>query len=246
MGENIQRLKSCITDVRNKVEIAEERNRRAQKLLKIKEQMFEVFLEDMSLIRSKVTLTKEKLQKTYELLEEKHQQLEEVDEVLQAKTVICKELTRGETQNSQKNLALEIALNKTRTKAMEYENKIKEFKTRAELYAREIQMANIAEMKAKRKFADLTSRIITRKELLDRLGFKEEQFHKREENFIKKLHSLDENIQEATIRAEATERRMKLLKNKVSQLRQELLLQKTRNRKIFRMKNELEHLSFEY
>ena len=246
MGENIQRLKSCITDFRNKIEFAEERSRRAEKVLKVKEQRRDILLEDMALIHQKVTLKKDKLKKTHVLLEGKHHRLEKLDEVLREKTEICKELTRNDTQNFQKTLELEIAMNKARAKAMDYENKTIELKTRAKLCEREIQMAKIAEMKAKRKTADLTSRLITRKGLLERLKIKEEQFHKREEIFVYNIHNLEENIQEATTRAEAAERRITLLKTKVSQLRQELLQQRSRRKRIFRLKNELEHLPLDY
>ena len=246
MGENIQRLKSCITDLRNKIESAEERTRRAKKVLKLKEQRFEVRCGDVSLTRSKLALAKEKLQKTYELLEEKHEQLEEVDELLHTNTVIWKELTDNETQNFKKTLALEIALNKTRAKAVEYESKIKDFQTKAQVLAREIQIANISEMKAKRKYTDLTSRIITRKGLLMRLQVKEEQFHEREKDFIDKHHFFDEKIKEATTRAEAAERRTSLLEGKVSKLRQELHQQTSNTKKIFVLKRGLEQLSLEY
>lgn len=246
MGENIQRLKSCITDFRNKIEVAEERSRRAEKVFKVKEQRRDILLEDVALIHEKVTLKKEKLQKTHVLLEEKHHRLQKLDKVLRAKTEICKELTRNDTQNFRKTLELEIGMNKARAKAMDYENKTIELKTRAKLCEREIQMAKIAEMKAKRKTADLTSRLITRKGLLERLKIKEEQFHKREEIFVDKIHNLEENIQETTTRAEAAERRITLLKTKVSQLRQELLQQRSRRKRIFRLKNELEHLPLEY
>lgn len=72
-------------------------------------------------MRRKLALAKEKLQKTYELLDEKHQQLEEVDEVLHTNADICKELKNNETQNLQQSLEMEIALNKARAKAMEFE-----------------------------------------------------------------------------------------------------------------------------
>lgn len=245
MGENIHRLKSCITDLRNKIELAEERSRRAKKVLRIKERRYEVLGEDVSLIRNKVALIKEKLQNAYELLEEKHLQLEEVDELLHSNTVIRRKLTDNETVNFRKTLGLEIALNKTRTRAVEYENKTKELKARAKLYAREIQITNIAELKAKRKSADLTSRIITRKGLLERLQTKEEEFQKREKELIDKCHYFDEEIKDATTRAEAAERRMKLLQSKVSKLRQELHQQRSETKEIFVLKNELEHLSLE-
>lgn len=246
MGENIQRLKSCIADSRSKIELAEDRCRKAKKVLKIKERRSELLMENVSSMRRKLALAKEKLQKTYELLDEKHQQLEEVDEVLHTNADICKELKNNETQNLQQSLEMEIALNKVRAKAMEFENKTKELKTRAQVYAREIQSSNIAELKAKRKSADLTSKIVTRKGLIERLQLKEEQFHKRESDFIDKHRFLDKKIKEATTRAETAEKRTNLLQNKTLELRQELHRQSKKTGKVFVLKNEFEHLSLEH
>lgn len=141
---------------------------------------------------------------------------------------------------------MEIALNKARAKAMEFENKTKELKTRAQVYAREIQSSNIAELKAKRKSADLTSKIVTRKGLIERLQLKEEQFHKRESDFIDKHRFLDKKIKEATTRAETAEKRTNLLQNKTLELRQELHRQSKKTGKVFVLKNEFEHLSLEH
>lgn len=246
MGEQIQRLKSCIKDLRNKIETAEEKNRRAAKFLKIKQQRFEVLWEDVTLKRRKLALRKETLQKTCEVLEDKHQKLEEVDELLHTNAVISKKLTAKETHNFQKSSSLEFALKKTRAKAMEFENKTKTLKTRAQVYTREIQTANIAEMKAQRKCADLQSKLITKIGLLERLRAKQEEFHDFERECIDQIHTLDEKIKEATTRAEATERRSHLLESKVSKLLQELNQQTCEAKKIFVLKNELEHLSLEY
>ena len=247
MGENIQRLKSCIAESRDKIELAEDRRRKAEKILKtVKERRRELLLECMSSMRRKLALAKEKLQKTHELLDEKHQQLEQVDELLHTNTAICKELTNNEAQKLQQNLQMEIALNKTRAKAMEFENKTKELKSRAQLYARETQISSIAELKAKRKSADLTSKIVTRKGLIGRLQLKEEEFHKRESNFIDKHRFLNEKINEATTRAETAEKRAKLLQNKISELRRELHRQSRKTGKIFVLKNEFEHLSLDW
>lgn len=245
MGEKIQRLKSCIKDLRNKIEIAEEKNRRATKVMKIKQQRFEVLWEDITLKRRKRALRKEILQKTYELLEEKHVKLEEVDELLYTNAMISKELTDVEAHNVQTFTALEVALKKTRTKAQEFESKTRDLITRAEVCTREIQIAKIAEMKAERKRADLQSKLITRKDLLERLQAKQEEFHEREKDCIEQQHTLDEKIKDATTRAEAAERRSHLLQGKVSKLLEELNQQKSDAKKIFVLKNELEHLSLE-
>ena len=246
MGENIQRLKSCIADSRNKIELAEDRYRTAKKVLKIKERRRELLMENVSSMRRKLALAKEKLQKTYELLDEKHQQLEEVDELLHTNADICKELKNNETQKLQQSLEMEIALNKTRAKAMEFENKTRELKNRALVYVREIQLSNIAELKAKRKSADLTSKIVTRKGLIERLQLKEEQFHKRESDFIDKHRFLDKKINEATTRAETAEKRTDLLQSKLSEHRQELHRQSKKTGKVFVLKNAFEHLSLEH
>lgn len=246
MGENIQRLKSCIKDLRNKIEIAEEKNRRANRVMKIKQQRFEVLWEDVTLKRRKLALRKESLQKTFELLENKHQKLEEVDELLYTNAMISKELTDMEAHNVQTFTSLEVALKKTRAKAQDFENKTRDLKTRAQVYTREIQIAKIAEMKAERKKADLQSKLITRKGLLERLRAKQEEFHEREKDCIEHLHTLDEKIKEATTRAEAAERRSNLLQGKVSKLLEEINQQKSDAKKIFVLKNELEHLSLDY
>ncbi|KAL9980776.1 hypothetical protein ACROYT_G009414 [Oculina patagonica] len=246
MGENIQRLKSCIKDLRNKIEIAEEKNRRATKVMKIKQQRFEVLWEDVTLKRRKLALRKETLQKTFELLEYKHEKLEEVDELLYTNAMISKELTDMEAHNVRNFTTLEVALKKTRAKAQEFENKTRDLKTRAQVYTREIQMAKIAEMKAERKRADLQSKLITSKGLLERLQAKQEEFHEREKDCIEHLHTLDEKVKEATTRAEAAERRSHLLDSKVSKLLEEINQQKSEAKKIFVLKNELEHLSLDY
>lgn len=246
MGDSIQRLKWCITDLKKKIEFAEDRSRRAKGVLTIKERRVEVLLENLSLMRRKLALSREKLHKTYELLDEKHQQLEEVDECLHTSAVMCKELTKSETKNFKQSLQVEIVLNKTRARAMEQESKTNELKRRAQMYSREIQILKIAEMKAKRKFAELTSKIIIRKELCERLQVKEEQFHKRQESFLKKHQFFKEKISEATTTAESAERRIMLLQSKVLELRKEICRQTSETRKMFVLKNELEHLSLEY
>ena len=246
MGDSIQRLKWCIADLRKKIEFAEDRRRRAKKVLTIKERRVEVLLENVSLMRRKLSLSRDKLHNTYELLDEKHQQLEEVDECLHTSAVICKELTNSETKNFKQSLQMEIVLNKTRAKAMEQERRTKELKSRAQKYSREIQMLKIAEMKAKRKVAELTRKITTRKELCERLQLKEERFHKHQESFLKKHQFLKEKISEATTTAESAERRTRLLQSKVSKLREDICRQTSETRKMFVLKNELEHLSLEY
>lgn len=246
MAEKMPKLKSYIMDLRNKIEIAEEKHRRAGKVLKIKQQRLEVLWEDVTLKRRKLALRKETLRKTYELLEDRHQELEEVDELLYTNAMISKELREMEAHNFQKCSSLEVALKKTRAKAQEFENKTKDLKTRAQVYTREIQMANIAEMKAERKRADLQSKLITRKSLLERLRVKHEEFHERDKDCIDKLHMLDERTKEATTRAEAAEKRLHLFESKVSKLRQELNQQASDAKKLFVLKNELEHLSLEY
>lgn len=246
MTEKMPKLKSCILDLRNKIEGAEEKHRRAAKALKIKQQRLEVLWEDAALKRRKLALRKETLQKTYELLEEKHLKLEDVDELLHTNAMISKELREIDAHNSQKCSSLEVALMKTRAKAQEFENKTKDLKIRAQVYSREIQMANIAEMKAERKRADLQSKFITRRSLLERLQVKHEEFHEREKDCIDKLHMLDERTIEATTRAEAAEKRSHLFESKVSKLRQELNQLTSDAKKLIVLKNELEHLSLEY
>ena len=245
MAEKMPKLKSCILDLRNKIEAAEEKHRRAAKVLKIKQQKLEVLWEDVALKRRKLALKKETLKKTYEHLEDKHQKLE-VDELLYTNMLMSKELREMDARNCQKCSSLEVALKKTRTKAQEFENKTKDLKIRAQVYAREIQMANIAEMKAERKRADLQSKYVTRKSLLERLQVKHEEFHEREKDYIDKLHMLDEGTIEATIRAEAAEKRSHLFESKVSKLRQELNQQTSDAKKLFALTNELEHLSLEH
>lgn len=246
MSEKIERLKTCIKDLRNKIETAEERNRRATKVMKIKQQRFEVLWEDVTFKRRKLALKKEALQKTYELLEEKHQKLEEVDELLYTNGMASKELTEMEAHNVQTFTSLEVALKKTRAKAQDFESKTRDLKIRAQVYSREIQMANIAEMKAERKKADLQSKLITRKGLLERLRTKQEEFHEREKDSIEQLKALDEKMKEATTRAEAAERRSKLLESKVTKLLEELDQQQSDAKKISVLKNELEHLALDY
>jgi len=246
MADKMPKLKSFILDLRNKIEAAEEKHRRAAKVSKIKQLRLEVLWEDVALKRRKLALKKETLRKTYELLEDKHQKLEEVDELLYTNMLMYKELRQLDSRNSQKCSSLEVTLKKTRSKAQEFENKTKDLKIRAQVYAREIQMANIAEMKAERKRADLQSKFITRKRLLERLGVKYEEFHEREKDYIDKLRMLDERTIEATTRAEAAEKRSHLFESKVSKLRQELNQQTSDARKLFALKNELEHLSLEH
>lgn len=246
MAEKMPKLKSYILDLRNKIEAAEENHRRAAKVLKIKQQRLEILWEDIALKRRKLALKKETLRKTYELLEDKHQKLEEVDEILYTNMLMSKELREIDSRNSQKCSSLEVALKKTRTKAQEFENKTKDLKIRAQVYARGIQMANIAEMKAERKSADLQSKFITRKSLLERLQVEQEEFHEREKDYIDKLHMLDERTIEATTRAEAAEKRSHLFESKVSKLRQELNQQTSDATKLFALMNELEHLSLEH
>lgn len=246
MAEKMPKLKSCILDLRNQIEAAEDKHRRAATVFKIKQQKLEVLWEDVATKRRQLALKKETLKKTYELLEDKHQKLEEVDELLYTNMLMSKELREMEARNSQKCSSLEVALKKTRTKAQEFENKTKDLKIRAQVYAREIQMANIAEMKAERKIADLQSKCITRKSLLERLSVKHEEFHEREKACIDKLHMLDERTIEATTRAEAAEKRSHLFERKVSKLRQELNQQTSDAKKLFVLKNELEHLSLEH
>ena len=240
------KLKSCILDLRNQIEAAEDKHRRAAKVLKIKQQKLEVLWEDVALKRRKLALKKETLKKTYELLEGKHQKLEEVDELLYTNMLMSKELREMDARNSQKCSSLDVALKKTRTKAQEFENKTKDLKLRAQVCAREIQMANIAEMKAERKTADLQSKFITRQNLLERLLVKHEEFHEREKACIDKLHMLNVRTIEATTRAEAAEKRSHLFESKVSKLRQELNQQTSDAKKLFVLKNELEHLSLEH
>ena len=246
MAEKTPKLKSCILDLRKKIEAAEEKHRRAAKVLKIKQQRLEIVWEDVTLKRRKLALRKETLRKTYELLEEKHQKLEEVDDLLYTNMLMSKELREMDAHNFQKCSSLEVALKKTRAKAQEFENKTKDLKLRAQVYAREIQMANIAEMKADRKRADLESKFTTRKILLERLRVKHEELHEREKDCIDKLHLLHEKTIEAITRAEAAEKRSRLFESKVSKLRQELNQQTCDAMKLFVLKNELEHLSLEY
>ena len=61
MGEKIQQLKSCILDLRNKIEVAEEKIRRATKALGIKQQRCEMLWEDATYKRRKLAIKKEKL-----------------------------------------------------------------------------------------------------------------------------------------------------------------------------------------
>lgn len=243
MGEKIQRLKSCITDLRNKIEAAEEKNRRAAKALKIKQQKCEMLWEDATLKRRKLALMKEKLEKTYEVLDIKHLKLEHVDELLYTNAVIIKELTDMEVYNSQKRSSLEVALKKTRVKAKEFENRANDLETRAQFYNREIKIANFTKMKAQRKCADLESKLAAKKALLDRLHAQREEFHEREQNCIDQLHTLGEKIKEKTTKAEAAERRSYLLESKVLKLLQELYEQTGEAKKITVLKNELEDLS---
>lgn len=137
-------------------------------------------------------------------------------------------------------------MKKTRAKANELENKASDLKTQAKHYNREIKTANFIEMRAQRKCSDLESKLVAKKNLLERLRVKRERFYEEEKDRIVQAHALGEKIKEITIRAEAAERRLYLLENKVSNLRQELYKQTGEAKKMFVLKNELEHLSLEY
>ena len=246
MGEKIQQLKSCILDLRNKIEVAEEKIRRATKALGIKQRRCEMLWEDATYKRRKLAIKKEKLKKAYEDLEANHSKLKQVDELLYTNTMVINKLKDLETRNTQKNFSLEVLLKKTRAKANELENKASDLKTQAKHYNREIKTANFIEMRAQRKCSDLESKLVAKKNLLERLRVKRERFYEEEKDRIVQAHALGEKIKESTIRAEAAERRLYLLENKVSNLRQELYKQTGEARKMFVLKNELEHLSLEY
>lgn len=246
MGEKIQQLKSCILDLRNKIEVAEEKIRRATKALGIKQQRCEMLWEDAAYKRRKLAIKKEMLKKTYEDLEAKHSKLEQVDELLHTSSMVINELKDLETHNTQKGFALEVLLKKTRAKAKELENKASDLKTQAKFYNREIKAANFIEMRAQRKCSDLESKLAAKRDLLERLRVKRERFHEQEKDCIDQVQALGEKIKESTIRAEAAERRLYLLENKLSNLLQELYKQTGEARKMFVLKNELEDLSLEY